>query len=304
MAGSEGGGLFGPLPPHQAVSMPTSVGPPAQGGALGAGSLGTFSFRAVLVVPQCPRGEGADHPGPGVSSQPAPFSTWLRASEGKREGQVSLQCCWPGETHRRHAGLNVAQKAATEDRELWVQTHDPRDRWLGPRASLHSRGLLSGGGLVLASAPLVQSSLVQTQWKALPLTAPSDLSPSSPPELPCGAGRGCPVLRPTAWLLHRYTAACSRLLVQYKAAFRQVQGSEISSIDEFCRKFRVSELAPGLRGGRWAMRALLGRGLAATLVSPLSWTARWPWRESRRTGPSPSRTTRATSTAALRTSSR
>nr|KAF6276970.1 VPS28 subunit of ESCRT-I [Pipistrellus kuhlii] len=39
--------------------------------------------------------------------------------------------------------------------------------------------------------------------------------------------------------LPRYTAACSRLLVQYKAAFRQVQGSEISSIDEFCRKFRL-----------------------------------------------------------------
>ncbi|XP_043340375.1 vacuolar protein sorting-associated protein 28 homolog isoform X3 [Cervus elaphus] len=37
----------------------------------------------------------------------------------------------------------------------------------------------------------------------------------------------------------KYTAACSRLLVQYKAAFRQVQGSEISSIDEFCRKFRL-----------------------------------------------------------------
>ncbi|XP_057592880.1 vacuolar protein sorting-associated protein 28 homolog isoform X2 [Hippopotamus amphibius kiboko] len=36
-----------------------------------------------------------------------------------------------------------------------------------------------------------------------------------------------------------YTAACSRLLVQYKAAFRQVQGSEVSSIDEFCRKFRL-----------------------------------------------------------------
>jgi ESCRT-I complex subunit VPS28 len=40
---------------------------------------------------------------------------------------------------------------------------------------------------------------------------------------------------------NEYTAACSRLLVQYKAAFRQVQGSEIGSIDEFCRKFRVSE---------------------------------------------------------------
>uniref|UniRef100_A0A6I8MXH1 Vacuolar protein sorting-associated protein 28 homolog n=1 Tax=Ornithorhynchus anatinus TaxID=9258 RepID=A0A6I8MXH1_ORNAN len=36
-----------------------------------------------------------------------------------------------------------------------------------------------------------------------------------------------------------YTAACSRLLVQYKAAFKQVQGSEIGSIDEFCRKFRL-----------------------------------------------------------------
>ncbi|KAG8515418.1 Vacuolar protein sorting-associated protein 28 [Galemys pyrenaicus] len=38
---------------------------------------------------------------------------------------------------------------------------------------------------------------------------------------------------------NEYTAACSRLLVQYKAAFRQVQGSEISSIDDFCRKFRL-----------------------------------------------------------------
>ncbi|XP_043365811.1 vacuolar protein sorting-associated protein 28 homolog isoform X2 [Dermochelys coriacea] len=38
---------------------------------------------------------------------------------------------------------------------------------------------------------------------------------------------------------NEYTAACSRLLVQYKAAFKQVQGSEISSIDEFCRKFRL-----------------------------------------------------------------
>uniref|UniRef100_G3VZR8 Vacuolar protein sorting-associated protein 28 homolog n=2 Tax=Sarcophilus harrisii TaxID=9305 RepID=G3VZR8_SARHA len=38
---------------------------------------------------------------------------------------------------------------------------------------------------------------------------------------------------------NEYTAACSRLLVQYKAAFKQVQGSEINSIDEFCRKFRL-----------------------------------------------------------------
>ncbi|XP_078063401.1 vacuolar protein sorting-associated protein 28 homolog isoform X1 [Mustelus asterias] len=36
-----------------------------------------------------------------------------------------------------------------------------------------------------------------------------------------------------------YTAACSRLLVQYKAAFKQVQGSDITTIDEFCRKYRL-----------------------------------------------------------------
>ncbi|XP_053120675.1 vacuolar protein sorting-associated protein 28 homolog [Hemicordylus capensis] len=36
-----------------------------------------------------------------------------------------------------------------------------------------------------------------------------------------------------------YTAACSRLLVQNKAAFKQVQGLEINSIDDFCRKFRL-----------------------------------------------------------------
>ncbi|XP_072911362.1 vacuolar protein sorting-associated protein 28 homolog [Hemitrygon akajei] len=36
-----------------------------------------------------------------------------------------------------------------------------------------------------------------------------------------------------------YTAACSRLLVQYKAAFRQVQGADITSIDEFCRRYRL-----------------------------------------------------------------
>ncbi|KAJ7338235.1 hypothetical protein JRQ81_010952 [Phrynocephalus forsythii] len=38
---------------------------------------------------------------------------------------------------------------------------------------------------------------------------------------------------------NEYTAACSRLLVQYKAAFKQVQGLEINSIDDFCRKFRL-----------------------------------------------------------------
>uniref|UniRef100_A0A3Q2Q6N9 Vacuolar protein sorting-associated protein 28 homolog n=1 Tax=Fundulus heteroclitus TaxID=8078 RepID=A0A3Q2Q6N9_FUNHE len=36
-----------------------------------------------------------------------------------------------------------------------------------------------------------------------------------------------------------YTASCSRLLVQYKAAFKQVQGSDVGSIDEFCRKYRL-----------------------------------------------------------------
>ncbi|XP_038654668.1 vacuolar protein sorting-associated protein 28 homolog isoform X1 [Scyliorhinus canicula] len=36
-----------------------------------------------------------------------------------------------------------------------------------------------------------------------------------------------------------YTAACSRLLVQYKAAFKQVQGSDITTIEEFCRKYRL-----------------------------------------------------------------
>ncbi|XP_015706775.1 vacuolar protein sorting-associated protein 28 homolog [Coturnix japonica] len=39
--------------------------------------------------------------------------------------------------------------------------------------------------------------------------------------------------------LYRYTAACSRLLVQFKAALKQVQGPELSNIDEFCRKFRL-----------------------------------------------------------------
>lgn len=40
----------------------------------------------------------------------------------------------------------------------------------------------------------------------------------------------------------RYTGSCSRLLVQYKAAFKQVQGSDVGSIDDFCRKYRVSSL--------------------------------------------------------------
>lgn len=36
--------------------------------------------------------------------------------------------------------------------------------------------------------------------------------------------------------------------MQYKAAFKQVQGLEINSIDDFCRKFRVSSGCLGLRG--------------------------------------------------------
>lgn len=36
-----------------------------------------------------------------------------------------------------------------------------------------------------------------------------------------------------------YTAACSRLLMQYKVAFRQVQGDDYPTIDAFVTKFRV-----------------------------------------------------------------
>lgn len=36
-----------------------------------------------------------------------------------------------------------------------------------------------------------------------------------------------------------YTGACSKLLVQYKAAFRQVN-NEFKNVDEFVKKFRVS----------------------------------------------------------------
>uniref|UniRef100_A0A3B3BYY7 Vacuolar protein sorting-associated protein 28 homolog n=1 Tax=Oryzias melastigma TaxID=30732 RepID=A0A3B3BYY7_ORYME len=38
---------------------------------------------------------------------------------------------------------------------------------------------------------------------------------------------------------NEYTGSCSRLLVQYKAAFKQVQGSDVGSIDDFCRKYRL-----------------------------------------------------------------
>lgn len=36
-----------------------------------------------------------------------------------------------------------------------------------------------------------------------------------------------------------YTAACTKLLVQYKAAFKQVHGDEFPNIDAFVKKYRV-----------------------------------------------------------------
>ena len=36
-----------------------------------------------------------------------------------------------------------------------------------------------------------------------------------------------------------YTSHCSKLLVQYKAAFRQVQGEEVPDIETFCRRYRL-----------------------------------------------------------------
>lgn len=36
-----------------------------------------------------------------------------------------------------------------------------------------------------------------------------------------------------------YTAACSKLLVQYKAAFNQVQGDEFPTIETFVKKYRL-----------------------------------------------------------------
>ncbi|KAL1513027.1 hypothetical protein ABEB36_002511 [Hypothenemus hampei] len=36
-----------------------------------------------------------------------------------------------------------------------------------------------------------------------------------------------------------YTGACSKLLVQYKAAFRQVKGDEFPTIDAFVKKYRL-----------------------------------------------------------------
>lgn len=36
-----------------------------------------------------------------------------------------------------------------------------------------------------------------------------------------------------------YTAACSKLLMQYKAAFKQVQSDEFPTIESFVRKYRL-----------------------------------------------------------------
>ncbi|KAK4475815.1 hypothetical protein MN116_001069 [Schistosoma mekongi] len=36
-----------------------------------------------------------------------------------------------------------------------------------------------------------------------------------------------------------YTAACSKLLVQYKAAFKQVQGDEFGTVEDFMRKYKM-----------------------------------------------------------------
>jgi len=36
-----------------------------------------------------------------------------------------------------------------------------------------------------------------------------------------------------------YTSHCSKLLVQYKAAFKQVQGGEVPDVETFCRKYRL-----------------------------------------------------------------
>jgi ESCRT-I complex subunit VPS28 len=38
---------------------------------------------------------------------------------------------------------------------------------------------------------------------------------------------------------NRYTAACSKLLVQYKAAFKQVQNEEFPTVERFMKKYKV-----------------------------------------------------------------
>ena len=40
-------------------------------------------------------------------------------------------------------------------------------------------------------------------------------------------------------LFQRYTGACSRLLVQYKAAFKQVEGGEYPTVESFMKKNKV-----------------------------------------------------------------
>ena len=36
-----------------------------------------------------------------------------------------------------------------------------------------------------------------------------------------------------------YTANCKKLLVQYKAAFKQVQGDEFPTVEKFMKKYRL-----------------------------------------------------------------
>lgn len=51
---------------------------------------------------------------------------------------------------------------------------------------------------------------------------------------------GCILSSLFAWsLCCRYTAACSKLLVQVSAAFKSVRGSEFASIDVFVKKYKV-----------------------------------------------------------------
>lgn len=146
-------------------------------------------------------------------------------------------------------------------------------------------------------SPCCLSPLVSTAWgqrKAcspavhLPLGAYAPKPWSSPRGawpgfIPSAPGSPPPTLCRSHFLLlsstlaslppPRYTAACSRLLVQYKAAFKQVQGSEISSIDEFCRKFRVSwacwcyAWSDGVRG----TAGPLSRGVLGPAVLLLGW---------------------------------
>ena len=40
-------------------------------------------------------------------------------------------------------------------------------------------------------------------------------------------------------MFQEYTAHCSKLLVQYKQAFKQVQGEEFPSVEAFMAKYRL-----------------------------------------------------------------